>query len=68
MHLKEADVKLAFKEVFDGEGGDQDILDYLCSILTDEHFEFGTNGEEGYEALGDFLVGSTTCGPKTSMI
>lgn len=36
--------------------GDATILDYICGILEDEHFEFGEDGEEAYESIGPFLV------------
>jgi len=31
-------------------------LDYICGVLEDEHFEFGEDGEEAYEAIGPFLL------------
>ena len=36
--------------------GDQTILDYICGILEDEHFEFGDKGDSAYESIGPFLV------------
>ena len=36
--------------------GDQTILEYICGILEDEHFEFGDEGDSAYESIGPFLV------------
>ncbi|KAG2423892.1 hypothetical protein HXX76_014945 [Chlamydomonas incerta] len=41
--------------LFDGKG-DPTILDYICAILEDEHFEFGEDGEEAFEQIGPFLI------------
>ncbi|EFJ43917.1 hypothetical protein VOLCADRAFT_95808, partial [Volvox carteri f. nagariensis] len=41
--------------LFDGKG-DPTILDYICGVLEDEHFEFGEQGEDAYEAIGPFLI------------
>lgn len=41
--------------LFDGKG-DPTILDYICGVLEDEHFEFGEDGEEAFEQIGPFLV------------
>lgn len=57
MHREgDVNVKKTLYRLFAGSDGDQTILDYLASILEDEHFEFGEDGEEAYEALGPFLV------------
>lgn len=39
-----------------GSKGDELILDYICNILEDEHFEFGDDGEEAFDHIGPFLV------------
>jgi hypothetical protein len=36
--------------------GDETIIEYICGVLEDEHFEFGDDGEEAFEAIGPFLV------------
>jgi hypothetical protein len=36
--------------------GDETILEYICGVLEDEHFEFGEDGEEAFESIGPFLV------------
>ncbi|KAG2441206.1 hypothetical protein HYH02_010050 [Chlamydomonas schloesseri] len=41
--------------LFDGKG-DVTILDYICGVLEDEHFEFGEDGEEAFEQIGPFLI------------
>ncbi|KXZ48205.1 hypothetical protein GPECTOR_29g111 [Gonium pectorale] len=41
--------------LFDGKG-DPTILEYICGVLEDEHFEFGDNGEEAFDAIGPFLI------------
>ncbi|PNW76832.1 hypothetical protein CHLRE_11g478128v5 [Chlamydomonas reinhardtii] len=41
--------------LFDGKG-DPTILDYICGVLEDEHFEFGEDGEEAFEQIGPFLI------------
>ena len=47
-------IREAVHELF--SQGDATILDYICGILEDEHFEFGEDGEEAYESIGPFLV------------
>lgn len=41
--------------LFDGKG-DPTILEYVCGVLEDEHFEFGEQGKEAFDAIGPFLV------------
>lgn len=48
-------VQAAVHEQFDGKG-DPTILDYICAVLEDEHFDFGDDGAETFEAIGPFLV------------
>jgi hypothetical protein len=50
-----ATIQKVIHELFDGKG-DPTILDYICAVLEDEHFEFGNQGEEAFEAIGPFLV------------
>ena len=40
-----------------GTEGDETVLEYVVSILEDGEFEFGTDGEEAFEAFGAVLVG-----------
>ena len=51
-----------FREVLESHGSNKgdsaEIVDYIISMLEDEDFEFGPDGEEAYEAIGPFLVGS----------
>lgn len=49
-----ADVRAVATSLF--SGCDEGLLDYICGILEDEHFEFGDEGEEAFEAIGPFLV------------
>lgn len=35
-----------------------EIVDYIVSMLEDEDFEFGAQGEAAFEAIGPFLVGT----------
>ena len=51
-----ADVKSAVLDVI-GRDGDETILDYVIAILEDEHFEFGEEGKDAFDAFGDILVG-----------
>ena len=50
-----------FREVLESHGSNKgdsaEIVDYIISMLEDEDFEFGPDGEEAYEAIGPFLVG-----------
>ena len=48
-------IREAVHELF--SEGDQTIIEYICGILEDEHFEFGDDGEGAYESIGPFLVG-----------
>eukprot|EP00983_Pelagomonas_calceolata_P044218 1139207-Pelagomonas_calceolata.AAC.1 len=42
--------------LFSGKG-DETIVDYVCSILEDDDFEFGDgDGDQVFEAIGPFLV------------
>ncbi|KAJ9529706.1 hypothetical protein QJQ45_014448 [Haematococcus lacustris] len=48
------DVRATLDEVLSGKG-DEQIVAYICGVLEDEHFDFGVDGEEAYEAIGPFL-------------
>lgn len=39
-----------------GSGNDPDVLEYIVSIVDDEHFEFGDDCDEAVEAIGALLV------------
>jgi hypothetical protein len=41
-----------------GSGGDETIIEYICGILEDEHFEFGEDGADLYEQVGPVMVDS----------
>ena len=41
-----------------GTEGDETVLEYVVSILEDGEFEFGTDGEDAFEAFGAVLVNS----------
>lgn len=45
-----------------GTGGDPDIVDYILSVLEDEHFEFGDDAQDAFEALGPLLVSGECVG------
>lgn len=49
------DVRALLSDLTGGKG-DPDLLDYICAVLEDEHFEFGDGGEACHEAVGPFLV------------
>jgi hypothetical protein len=49
------DVEAAVKEIV-GTSGDDDVLNYVISILDDESFEFGDDAEDAFEAIGALLV------------
>lgn len=49
-------------EIVVGNDGDETVLEYVVSILEDGEFEFGTDGEEAFEAFGAVLVGSCNSG------
>ncbi len=36
--------------------GDSTFVDYIVGCLEDEHFEYGEEGEEAFDAIGHFLV------------
>ncbi len=57
-----AQIREAVQSLF--KKGDETIIDYICGVLEDEHFEFGDDGEEAYESIGPFLVGWTHRGGK----
>eukprot|EP00197_Chlamydomonas_leiostraca_P008797 CAMPEP_0202864636 /NCGR_PEP_ID=MMETSP1391-20130828/4798_1 /ASSEMBLY_ACC=CAM_ASM_000867 /TAXON_ID=1034604 /ORGANISM="Chlamydomonas leiostraca, Strain SAG 11-49" /LENGTH=767 /DNA_ID=CAMNT_0049544399 /DNA_START=78 /DNA_END=2381 /DNA_ORIENTATION=- len=45
-----------------GGKGDETILDYICGILEDEHFEWGSgDGSDAFEAIGPFLLDGGCC-------
>ena len=57
-------VSEVFHEVLSSHGagaeaaaGSSEIVDYIISMLEDQDFEFGANGEEAFESIGPFLVG-----------
>ncbi|KAJ9529849.1 hypothetical protein QJQ45_022249 [Haematococcus lacustris] len=54
------DVRATLDEVLSGKG-DEQIVAYICGVLEDEHFDFGVDGEEAYEAIGPFLVEGGCC-------
>ena len=42
-----------------GTGGHEsaaEVLEYISTMIDDEDFEYGRNGEEAFEAIGPFLV------------
>ena len=41
--------------------GDETIIEYVCGILEDEHFEFGEDGEGAFDSIGPFLVSPMLC-------
>ena len=43
-----------------GTEGDETVLEYVVSILEDGEFEFGTDGEDAFEAFGAVLVSSSS--------
>jgi hypothetical protein len=49
--MGEQSVRSVVLELF-GDGGDASILDYICGVLEDEHFEW----EDVYDSIGPFLV------------
>jgi ATP-binding cassette, subfamily F, member 3 len=38
--------------------GDTTVVDYVCSVVEDDDFEWGDDGQDGYETLGPLLVGA----------
>lgn len=50
-----SDVRASLLKVL-GDNGDEMLMDYIVGVLQDEHFEWGTNGEGAFEAIGEFLV------------
>lgn len=56
LHASEAEIRRVVTQLFGGGKGDITILDYIVGILSDEHFDFGEDGSEAYEVLGDILV------------
>ncbi|GAX81005.1 hypothetical protein CEUSTIGMA_g8440.t1 [Chlamydomonas eustigma] len=52
-------VREAVHELF--SKGDETILEYICGVLEDEHFEFGEGGTEAFEAIGPFLIDGGCC-------
>ncbi|KAL3162625.1 hypothetical protein ABBQ38_008672 [Trebouxia sp. C0009 RCD-2024] len=44
-----------------GTKGDETVLEYVVSILEDGEFEYGTDGEEAFEAFGAVLVNGGHC-------
>lgn len=50
--MGEHSVRAVVLELFGGDGGDASILDYICGVLEDEHFEW----EDLYDSIGPFLV------------
>ena len=47
-------IRAAVHDLF--KKGDETIIDYVCGILEDEHFEFGDDGEGAFDSIGPFLV------------
>lgn len=53
----QGDVRSVVHEVLGAHGGHDDtLLDYIVGALSDEHFEWGQEGDEAYEQLGPFMV------------
>ena len=50
-----AETRRAVEEVV-GTKGDDAVFEYVVSILEDGEFDFGTDGEEAFEAFGAVLV------------
>lgn len=44
-----------------GRGGDETIVDYVVSILQDEDFDYGRNGDGINDAVGEILVEGGFC-------
>ena len=42
-----------------GTKGDDTVFDYVVSIVDDNEFEFGQDGEEAFETFGAVLVSMT---------
>lgn len=43
-----------------GTKGDDIVFDYVVSIVDDNEFEFGQDGEEAFETFGAVLVSSAS--------
>ncbi|KAG1664619.1 hypothetical protein FOA52_004494 [Chlamydomonas sp. UWO 241] len=55
--MGEQTVRSVVLELFGGDGGDASILDYICGVLEDEHFEW----EDLYDNIGPFLIDGGCC-------
>jgi hypothetical protein len=44
-----------------GGEGDETVLEYVRSVLGDEDFDLGPDGEEAYDAIGAMLVRCCRC-------
>ena len=58
-----AEVRQVVEQVV-GTKGDDTVFEYVVSILEDGEFDFGSDGEEAFDAFGAVLVWShlnTTC-------
>ncbi len=52
--MGDAEIRKAVLDLF--TKGDETIIEYIIGIMEDEHFEFGDEGEDAFEAIGPFLV------------
>lgn len=50
-----------------GTKGDDTVFDYVVSIVDDNEFEFGQDGEEAFETFGAVLV-SLICSIKAQAV
>lgn len=39
-----------------GKTGDEMVMEYVASVLEDDSFEWGHEGEGAYDAVGEFLA------------
>jgi hypothetical protein len=39
-----------------GKNGDDTIVDYIVSVMEDDDFDFGKDGEEAFESVGPIMV------------
>lgn len=49
-------VRQAIYDVNQSTIEDEDIFDYLVSVISDDTFEFGENAEDAHDTLGPLLV------------
>lgn len=53
--MVQPDVRATVHEVL-GTHGDETLLEYVISVVEDEDFDWGEDGEEAFEHVGPFLV------------